>query len=99
MDLSKLIMYRLRYNHLTRYSDELKGCITVIAGDTDSYFLELTDITTSKLLEVMERDNLLDSSNYPREHPLFSLKNKAKLGCVKGNIYIYIYITLLNFIS
>ena len=31
----------------------------------------------------MATDNLLDSSNYPRDHPLFSIQNKAKLGCVK----------------
>ena len=31
----------------------------------------------------MMRDNLLDSSNYPKSHPLFSETNRAKLGCIK----------------
>ena len=28
-------------------------------------------------------ENIFDSSNYPKDHPLFSLANKAKLGCFK----------------
>ena len=31
----------------------------------------------------MARDDVLDSSNYPRDHPLHSDRNKARLGCVK----------------
>jgi len=31
----------------------------------------------------MLRDGLLDSSNYPENHPLYSTKYRSKLGCVK----------------
>ena len=86
LDLSKLVMYRLKYNHLAKYAGELGGNISVVADDTDSFFLELTNITTTKLLEVMARDDLLDSSNYPHDHPLYLTKNKARLGCAKGKI-------------
>ena len=84
LDLSKLIMYRLRYNKLPEYEHRFGGSIRVVAGDTDSFFLEVRDICISEqLLPAMKTDGLLDSSNYPRDHPLYSSVGKAELGRIK----------------
>ena len=84
LDLSKLVMYRLRYDRLSTYAQRLGGTISVVAGDTDSYFVEVRGIRVyDQLLPAMQKDGLLDSSNYPQEHPLYSLMGKAELGRVK----------------
>ena len=41
LDLSKLVMYRLRYDRLSQYARRFGGEISVVAGDTDSFFLEV----------------------------------------------------------
>ena len=53
------------------------------AGDTDSFFIHLKGISAADLLQRLNDDDMLDSSNYPRTHPLYSTKNKARLGCFK----------------
>lgn len=84
LDLSKLIMYKLRYEKLSTYEKVFGGTIRVLAGDTDSFFLQVCKISVqNQLLPAMQADNLLDSSNYPHHHPLYSTSNKAKLGCIK----------------
>ena len=83
LDLSKLEMYELRYGALDFYSLLFGGEIGVIGGDTDSFFLEISGISVDDLLAEMVRDNLLDTSNYPKDHPLYSERNKARLGCIK----------------
>ena len=84
LDLSKLIMYRLRYEKLAKYQSRFGGSIKVVAGDTDSFFLEVRGMSVaSQLLPAMKEDGLLDSSNYPRDHPLYSLVGKAELGRIK----------------
>ena len=56
----------------------------MIAGDTDSFFLEFRGIIVPhQLLLAMATDGLLDSSNYPHDHPLYSSVGKAELGMVK----------------
>lgn len=84
LDLSKLVMYRLRYESLPKYELQFGGKISVVAGDTDSFFLEVCGISVyNQLLPAMQTDGLLDSSNYQQAHPLFSLIGKAELGRVK----------------
>ena len=84
LELSKLEMYELRYTHLARYEQQLGGRIRVAGGDTDSFFLRIDGIDVAHdLLPRMKHDQLLDSSNYPKEHPLFSDACKARLGCIK----------------
>lgn len=41
LDLSKLLMYKLRYEKLPRYATQFGGRITIAGGDTDSFFLEV----------------------------------------------------------
>jgi hypothetical protein len=84
LDNSKLVMYQLRYERLITYEQEFACEIKVIGGDTDSFFLSCKGVSlTSQLLPAMKRDGLLDTSNYPSDHPLFSNDKKAVLGCVK----------------
>jgi hypothetical protein len=87
LDLSKLVMYQLRYHKLQHYEEQFNGKITVIGGDTDSLFCKIEQIDLFRQLHpAMLEDGLLDSSNYPREHPLFSARYKAKLGCIKDEV-------------
>ena len=82
LDYSKLTMYTLFYKTLKQCP--LINNLTLLGGDTDSFFLEIvTDphITQNHILKSLEE--FVDFSNYPPNHPLYSNKNKAKLGCFK----------------
>ena len=82
LDYSKLSMYRLFYETLPHCP--LINKVQLLGGDTDSFFLALTvdeGITADDVLRNLE--SYVDFSNYPSDHPLFSNKNKAKLGCFK----------------
>jgi hypothetical protein len=97
LDISKLIMYELRYTTLPKYEQEFNGTIKCVGGDTDSFFLQVDKINLhQQLLPAMKRDNLLDTSNYPPTHSLFDLSCAAKLGCIKdeGKIYFSQIITI-----
>src|SRR5277367_5095349 len=79
LDLSKLIMYELRYHKFPACEAEFGGTIPVIGGDTDSLFCFVSNIDlVSQLHPAMLRDGLLDSSNFTGDHNLFSNANKAK---------------------
>ena len=82
LDYSKLEMYNLYYNLLRPC--RLIRQPSLIGGDTDSFFLAL-HTHRSILLEDIFSDlaDYFDSSNYPQDHPLYSVANKAKLGCFK----------------
>jgi len=84
LDISKLRMYKLYYNELCDYAVKLNGNIDIVAGDTDSFFLSCRNISLQdQLLPVMINDGLLDTSNYPEEHHMFSKQFEAKIGLVK----------------
>jgi hypothetical protein len=85
LDLSKLRMYRLQYDELEKYRREfVGGSINIIAGDTDSFFLEIRNIDLkTKLLPAMQRDGLLDTSNYPCLSPLYSRAAENRIGLFK----------------
>ena len=65
----------------------------MIGGDTDSFFLEVQSTESRDRIlswfftypNVMDPNarGVLDTSNYPRDHPLFTLDNKSRLGCFK----------------
>ena len=82
LDYSKLEMYHLYY-------DVLRKCPLIrqpelVGGDTDSFFLALhTDVDISLEDVFTYLGKYFDSSNYPQDHPLYSVINKAKLGCFK----------------
>ena len=82
LDYSKLEMYKLFYDVLK--SNPLMKDVRLLGGDTDSFFLAITthkDINFNSVMSYLKP--YFDSSNYPNTHPLFSLDNKAKLGCFK----------------
>lgn len=85
LDHSKLEMYKLFYETLPSCS--LIHKIKLLGGDTDSFFLQLTisiDKTADDVL--LNLKHIVDFSNYPPTHPLFSNDNKARLGCFKDEV-------------
>jgi hypothetical protein len=82
LDYSKLEMYELFYETLPQCS--LINKLKLLGGDTDSFFLEIhtsKDISLSDIFK--ELSCYIDTSNYPLSHPMYSIQNKAKLGCFK----------------
>jgi uncharacterized protein YqcC (DUF446 family) len=59
----------------------------VVAGDTDSFFLEVRGISlTQQLLPAMVTDELLeDSSNYPKDYALYSTQFNARVWFIKDD--------------
>jgi hypothetical protein len=85
LDLSKLRMYRLQYQDLQQYREMFHGSsISIVAGDTDSFFLEVKGVDLkTQLLPRMMQDGLLDTSNYPSDSPLYSREYENKIGLFK----------------
>src|SRR5277367_2624247 len=84
LNLSKAIMYDLVYNKLPVYERRFKCRIIPIGGDTDSLFLLVKNVNIYQcLIPEMIKDELLDTSNYPKTHEKYSNTLNAKLGCVK----------------
>ena len=78
LDNSKILIYDFFYNHLkAKYGDKCDLVFT----DTDSLIL---DIKTEDVYKDMQECSwLYDTSNYPKDHPLYSDTNKKVLGKMK----------------
>jgi hypothetical protein len=78
MELSKLTMLKFHYEvMLPKYGSNLK----LLFSDTDSYNYE---ITTDDVYADMRQDaDLYDTSDYPKDHPNYSIKNCKVLGKFK----------------
>ena len=78
-------MYDLAYNKLSKYEAQFDCKMQIIGGDTDSLFIEVKGAVDliRVLYPAMIEDGLLDTSNYPKDHDLYSDKLTAKLGCIK----------------
>ena len=79
LDLSKTLMYRYFYDHLKAvYGERCRLSYT----DTDSFIL---GITTDDLVADMRPhlEEWYDTSNYPKDHPLYSAERKKKVGFMK----------------
>ena len=82
LDYSKLEMYHLFYKTLPQCP--LIKKLQLVGGDTDSFFLTIATDTHITLSDVFNSlTQFIDTSNYPPSHPLYSVVNKAKLGCFK----------------
>ena len=82
LDYSKLRMYNLYYNTLRKCPLIQKA--ELVGGDTDSFFLALHTSKEVGLNDVFQNlSHCFDSSNYPQNHPLYSIANKARLRCFK----------------
>ena len=81
LDYSKLIMYRFYYDIIEKHFPNNE----VIYSDCDSLVL---NIFTEDLYSDLEKikDDYLDTSNYPKDHPLFSNDNKKEIGKFKDEL-------------
>jgi hypothetical protein len=88
LDLSKLTMYDLVYNKFPQYERDFGCRLEVIGGDTDSFFVMVKGAVSleRELYPAMIRDELLDTSNYPKTHPLYSDRLNSRLGCIKDEM-------------
>ena len=79
LELSKLLMYTFYYDHLkAKYGNRC----TLLFTDTDSLCCH---IETPNLYEDMEVElNEYDTSNFEKDHPLYSTKNHRVLGKFKS---------------
>ena len=86
LDYSKLVMYKFYYDVIEKKFPKNE----VLYSDTDSIILNIyTEDLYKELIEIIDH---LDTSDYPKDHHLFSLKNKKVIGKFKdelmGNIMI-----------
>ena len=78
LDNSKILMYDFFYNHLKK---QYRLKCELLYRDMDSLLLE---IETDDVYKDMEANkHLFDTSDYPKEHPLYSSTNKKVLGKMK----------------
>lgn len=81
LEHAKALLYEYYYfNIYPRFQCPITLCYV----DTDSYYLHVECNNIQSVLKSIE--DTLDSSNYPKDHPLYSLKNKSKLLCVKDEL-------------
>lgn len=81
LELSKWLMYDFYYNMKDRYGSDMKLLFT----DTDSLMLVLPKQKFEKdLHEDKELYDKFDFSNYPKDHILYSDKNKKVVGKMKS---------------
>ena len=78
LENSKILMYGFYYNHLkARYGEKCE----LIYTDTDSLLLDIQ--TEDVYKDMKEHLWLYDTSNYPKDHPLYDARNKKVLGKMK----------------
>ena len=71
LETSKLRMYQFWYDHLkVKYGDKIE----LIYTDTDSFGIEVE--TDDIYKDMLEDKHLYDFSDYPKDHPNYSLTNK-----------------------
>jgi hypothetical protein len=79
LDVSKLLMFDFHYNVIVkRYGEDARLLFT----DTDSLCYQL--FTNDVYRDMLDYRNLLDTSIYPRDHPLYSSENMKVIGKMKG---------------
>jgi hypothetical protein len=80
LDYSKLVMYEFYYEKI----NNLWSSNQIVGYDTDSFFLEIKTEDVYRDLEKIQDD--LDTSDYPKEHLLHSVKNKKVIGKFKDEL-------------
>ena len=82
LETSKLHMSKIWHDYLNvKYGDN----VNLLYTDTDSFILE---IFTDDVYEDMKNDNhLFDFSEYPKDHNIYDIKNKKKLGIFKDELH------------
>ncbi|KAL9958234.1 hypothetical protein ACROYT_G035222 [Oculina patagonica] len=75
LDVSKILMYDFFYNHLKKIYGPRSN---LLYTDTDSLLME---IETEDIYKDIEKNkDLYDTSDYPKDHLLYSTENKKKRG-------------------
>ena len=83
LELSKLVMQQTFYDVIQPRFGERK--VEVLMSDTDSFLLRI--ITTKSETEVMQTlSDIMDFSNYPKNHPLFDDTHAKALGRLKNEL-------------
>ena len=80
LDYSKQLMYQFYYEVINKLWPENE----IIGFDTDSFFLNIYTEDLYKDLEQIKDE--LDTSDYPKDHPLYSEKNKKVIGKFKDEL-------------
>ena len=80
LEKSKYYVAWLYYNHFLKAFGGHEKC-TVVMSDTDSYLLHVEGITKNEAMDRLK--NIMDFSNYPELHFLYSSSKKAIPGLVK----------------
>ena len=71
-------MYEFYYKYLkAKYNTSLR----LLATDTDSFITEV--ITSDFYMDILEDVHLFDTSNFPKNHFLYSKTNEHKTGIMK----------------
>ena len=88
LDFSKYFVYDWYYNQITPLFQKIDPNIKISyqGGDTDSICLKITNVPKNiDIQKILKEEGAewFDSSNYPKDHPSFSLKNKNRNGCWK----------------
>lgn len=79
LEFSKYIMQSLYYYGM---KPNFPGGLQLIMSDTDSWLLAVSSPTGEAALRTLSP--LMDFSNFPREHPLFSNRKKFQTGFLKS---------------
>lgn len=82
LELSKLTMMRLYYEHLQPAVG--LGNITTVMSDTDSFLVCIQGKDADAFLKSL--GDVMDFSNYPADHPLFSDAAKKLPGYLKNEM-------------
>ena len=86
LDYSKLHMYDLYYNYIipsTKLSPVNKT-LSIIMSDTDSFLLAFKNKSLKAFFKNIS--HVMDYSNYPKEHPLYSDEVAGALGFLKDEM-------------
>ena len=81
LELSKLHMYKFHYEHIkAQYAERAQLLFT----DTDSLTYHIT--TEDVYSDMKMHQHIYDTSDYPKDHPLYSEVNKKKIGLFKDEL-------------
>lgn len=80
LDYSKQLMYDFYYNTINKLWKDNE----IVAMDTDSLFLLINTKDVYKDLEKIQDE--MDTSDYPKDHPLYSEENKKVIGKFKDEL-------------
>ncbi|RWS22921.1 hypothetical protein B4U80_03200 [Leptotrombidium deliense] len=80
LDLSKYLMYDFHYNVMKKNFEDIKLCYT----DTDSFVYHIK--TENIYKDINEMKHYFDTSDYPKDHYLFSNENKKVIGKFKDEM-------------